>query len=251
MNYGNSIPLVYAHRGASGYEVENTFAAFDKALDMGADGLESDVYNTKDGVAFLFHDQKCNLKGEDEPFPVKKIYSTQLQDIILPNGQKVPTLEEFFERFAQKTTKAGQPIRFSIDAQMGGTGTTMAKLAVKYGCEDQLDVCHKFAYIFREVRKISPNVHLVASNSIRPLTFKTFQSKISKYRRFGINIFNIKAADFEDRFVSMITNAGYHYYIWDLHDETRLRKYLPYRPKWIYSNYPDLAVKIRSELFGQ
>src|SRR3954452_18398025 len=50
-------PLVLGHRGASAYAPENTFAAFDLAVEMGADGIETDVRATRDGVLVLLHDE--------------------------------------------------------------------------------------------------------------------------------------------------------------------------------------------------
>src|SRR6185312_16321857 len=50
----------FAHRGASGYCPENTLAAFSKALELGATGLEIDVQLTKDGQIVIIHDE--NLK---------------------------------------------------------------------------------------------------------------------------------------------------------------------------------------------
>ncbi|KGR78380.1 glycerophosphodiester phosphodiesterase [Ureibacillus manganicus] len=47
---------IFAHRGASGYEVENTFAAFEKARKLEASGIELDVQITKDQVLVVFHD---------------------------------------------------------------------------------------------------------------------------------------------------------------------------------------------------
>ena len=49
-------PLIIAHRGASAFAPENTFAAFQRAIDDGADGIEFDVRLTKDGVPVVFHD---------------------------------------------------------------------------------------------------------------------------------------------------------------------------------------------------
>ena len=48
---------VWAHRGASGYAPENTLDAFQKAIDMGADGIELDVQLTKDGKVVVVHDE--------------------------------------------------------------------------------------------------------------------------------------------------------------------------------------------------
>ena len=46
----------YAHRGASAYAPENTLASFYLGCQMGANGVETDVQRTKDGVLVLFHD---------------------------------------------------------------------------------------------------------------------------------------------------------------------------------------------------
>lgn len=42
--------VTYAHRGASEYWPENTLSSFYAGIDMGADGVETDVQRTKDGV---------------------------------------------------------------------------------------------------------------------------------------------------------------------------------------------------------
>ncbi len=58
-------PLVIAHRGASGHQPEHTFAAYDLALEMGADYLEHDLYLTKDRVLVVLHDETLDrtLRG--------------------------------------------------------------------------------------------------------------------------------------------------------------------------------------------
>lgn len=53
-------PLIVAHRGASALAPENTLAAFRRAVDDGADGIEFDVRLAKDGVAVVFHDPTLN-----------------------------------------------------------------------------------------------------------------------------------------------------------------------------------------------
>ncbi len=47
---------VIAHRGASGYAPEHTIAAYDLALEMGADFIEQDLQMTRDGVLVVLHD---------------------------------------------------------------------------------------------------------------------------------------------------------------------------------------------------
>jgi glycerophosphoryl diester phosphodiesterase len=48
---------VIAHRGDSAHAPENTFAAFDQAVALGADALELDVRLTRDGVPVVIHDE--------------------------------------------------------------------------------------------------------------------------------------------------------------------------------------------------
>jgi glycerophosphoryl diester phosphodiesterase len=50
-------PLVFAHRGGSALARENTIAAFDNGLALGADGLELDVHLSRDGVVVVHHDR--------------------------------------------------------------------------------------------------------------------------------------------------------------------------------------------------
>lgn len=57
MGCANQPPFdVIAHRGASGYAPEHTIAAYDLALEMGADFIEQDLQMTRDGVLVVLHD---------------------------------------------------------------------------------------------------------------------------------------------------------------------------------------------------
>ena len=57
-------PLVWAHRGASGYAPENTLAAFQKAVDLGADGVELDIQLTKDDPIVVIHDEMIDRTSD-------------------------------------------------------------------------------------------------------------------------------------------------------------------------------------------
>ena len=53
-------PIVIGHRGASGYRPEHTLAAYELAIDMGADYIEPDVVSTKDGVLIARHENEIS-----------------------------------------------------------------------------------------------------------------------------------------------------------------------------------------------
>lgn len=59
-------PLIIAHRGASAHSPENTFAAFQRAIEAGADGIEFDVRLAKDVVPIVFHDATLIRLAKDK-----------------------------------------------------------------------------------------------------------------------------------------------------------------------------------------
>lgn len=59
----SDLPLIIGHRGASAHAPENTLAAFQMALDAGADGIEFDVQMAKDGVPVVIHDADLRRTG--------------------------------------------------------------------------------------------------------------------------------------------------------------------------------------------
>ena len=93
-----NMPKIIAHRGASANAPENTLAAFQLAQEHKADGIELDVMLSADGQVVVFHDftvdRMTNGSGR-----VKDLTLAQLKQFDLGDGEKVPTLEEVFERF--------------------------------------------------------------------------------------------------------------------------------------------------------
>ncbi|WP_299034811.1 glycerophosphodiester phosphodiesterase family protein [uncultured Pseudokineococcus sp.] len=57
---GRDVPLVLAHRGASGYAPEHTGAAYEMAISMGADYIEPDLVLSQDGVFFVRHENEIS-----------------------------------------------------------------------------------------------------------------------------------------------------------------------------------------------
>jgi len=101
--------LNIAHRGASSLAPENTTAAFDKALEIGADGLEFDVQMSKDQIPVIIHDHTLERTTTGHG-PVKDLILTDLKSLdsgawFAPqfSGLEILTLDEFFERYKYST----------------------------------------------------------------------------------------------------------------------------------------------------
>jgi glycerophosphoryl diester phosphodiesterase len=87
------IPLVVAHRGASAELPENTLAAFERAVDRGADAIEFDVRLTSDGVPIVMHDPDV-ARTTDGSGPVRSMTAARLSDLRIDGEHPVPTLED-------------------------------------------------------------------------------------------------------------------------------------------------------------
>ncbi|MBI4201937.1 MAG: glycerophosphodiester phosphodiesterase [Chloroflexi bacterium] len=93
-------PLVIAHRGASGEAPENTMAAFELALEQGADAIELDVHLTSDGFPVVFHDDELGRTTNGRGL-VRSMPLTELKGLDAGAwfdrrfaGQRIPMLEE-------------------------------------------------------------------------------------------------------------------------------------------------------------
>lgn len=64
-----ALPLVIAHRGASGYRPEHTIAAYELAVAMGADYIEPDLVMTKDGVLVDRHEPEISTTTDVAEHP--------------------------------------------------------------------------------------------------------------------------------------------------------------------------------------
>ena len=100
--------VVLAHRGASAYAPENTLASFYKAIDLGAQGIETDLQKTKDGVIILFHDnvldKKSDKKGAIVDYTWAELREADVGSWFSPKykGERLITFEQFVIFFGRR-----------------------------------------------------------------------------------------------------------------------------------------------------
>ncbi|MEZ5428855.1 MAG: glycerophosphodiester phosphodiesterase family protein [Pyrinomonadaceae bacterium] len=95
-------PLIIAHRGASALAPENTLAAFQKAIDDGAEGIEFDVRLAGDGVPVVFHDPTLGRLG-NMAGKVSSYSSADLQRIDVGSWFNLENPEKADSRFSRET----------------------------------------------------------------------------------------------------------------------------------------------------
>ena len=101
--------LIFAHRGASQEAAENTRGAFDRALQLGVDGIETDIQLTQDEFLVLWHDRFLGKLG----YPTRHIDDFSFEELRtmnfaahFPSGSKpevMMTLADFLTAYSKRT----------------------------------------------------------------------------------------------------------------------------------------------------
>jgi glycerophosphoryl diester phosphodiesterase len=154
-------PRIIGHRGAAGMAPENTFVSFRRGLNEGADYIEMDVRESRDGEILIFHDatleRTTNGQGEVRQWKLKELktldagYRFTLDDgVTYPYKDQmieIPTLEEFFSAFPG--------VRATIEIKQVGAGFAKKLFATirKFDREGWVLLSTAEDGVMREVRK--------------------------------------------------------------------------------------------------
>ena len=131
-------PLVVAHRGSSNAHAEHTLAAYELAIEEGADSLECDVRLTRDGVLVCVHDRRID-RVSDGRGVLSTLELADLEDLdfaswkarqgdplleaawsevdVDPQRRSVLTLERLVQLARDSTTAAGRPVQLHIETK--------------------------------------------------------------------------------------------------------------------------------------
>ncbi len=112
--------LKIGHRGAKGYAPENTLLSFQKAIEMGVDGIELDVHLSADGQIIVIHDATIDRTTNGQGV-VNSLSLRELKGFRIENEHEIPTLIEVFNLVNK---------RCFINIELKGKGTALPVLAL-------------------------------------------------------------------------------------------------------------------------
>ncbi len=144
---------IWAHRGAGGwdkqYAPENTMPAFEKAIEMGADGIELDVQFSKDGEIVICHDETIdrtsNGSGAVRAYTLKELKQFNFCSVHPEFGfVEIPTLREVLEFMKDKD------FQLNIELKTGnydypGLEEAASKMVREYDLNDRI-IFSSFSY---------------------------------------------------------------------------------------------------------
>lgn len=151
-------PLVIGHRGVPLVHQENTLAGFQAAVDIGIDGIELDVFKTKDNRIVVFHDEDTErltgVKGNICDMTWSEVSKLRIKKTIdrgdgtlvdYPSEQIIPLLEDVLVRFSKDLAINIEMKAYAPNWSRRHTGSEVAKIIRHLGVEHKV-ICTSFDF---------------------------------------------------------------------------------------------------------
>lgn len=220
-------PIAFAHRGARAHAPENTIEAFQLALRLGANGLESDVWITSDNEVVLDHDGVVRTKARKRPISDVKRSS-------LPSH--IPTVSEFFDA-------CGGDFSFSVDIKDDAATDGLVSAANEAGYDlSRLFVCHWRSAECFSIRERHPDIKVVDSTRLQRLKDGP-EMRAALLSNKGIDVLNMHISDWNGGLVTMLHRFNVQAFGWDIQFPTALSNGLRMGLDGIYSDHVDRMVE--------
>ena len=150
----------YAHRGASEYFPENTLRSFYAGLEMCADGIETDIQRTKDGVLVLHHDDTLKrLVGIDArvcDFTYDELLGMDFGAFKGEKfaGERIVTLDEFLRHFGAKN------LTLALEIKQSGVEADVLACIEEHGCREKVIITSFKWESIAEVRRLDAAIRI-------------------------------------------------------------------------------------------
>jgi glycerophosphoryl diester phosphodiesterase len=222
-------PITFAHRGGRAHARENTLDAFRLALEMGACGLESDVWLTADGVPVLHHDDRVRMG-------VRRPRVTALPRAALP--AHVPTLEELY-------AACGSDFELSLDVKdpaAASAAVDIARAASNDG-PGRLWLCHPDPELLAAWRSTSSDVRLVNSTRVQRMP-RGPERRAAQLAEGGIDAVNLHYREWTGGMTTLFHRFGRLAFAWDAQHERMVRELVAMGCDAVYSDHVDRMVMV-------
>ena len=198
-------------------------------MQMGANGIETDVRRTKDGVLVLFHDEDLRRvtgqegKISDYTYEELKTFNVKKGDI----HDKIPTLEDFLDHFAYRD------ITFAIELKDNDIEKEVADLIFKYGIEKKTVITAFELERIRKIKEYAPTLR------VGYLTNLLNDNVINKLIKIGADEYCPYSQTVTAETAAMLHRLGFNVRAWGISDEATMKQVYDAGADGMTVNFPD------------
>jgi len=223
-------PLVIGHRGAMGHETENTLPSIQKAMDLGVDMIEIDVFKIKSGEIVVFHDDKLD-RLTNAPGNIEDYYIFDLRKVIVDGGHKIPMLQDVLKLIDNK-------VALNIELKGAGTADRVNHIMNSYienrnWSADNFIISSFNWNELKEMRKYNPNVAIAVLTEEDPVDAIPVAKELNAV---AINPY-FKNLDLEK--ANEIRDAGFKIYTWTVNEPADIEAMKRIAVDGIITNFPE------------
>jgi glycerophosphoryl diester phosphodiesterase len=249
-------PIRFAHRGSRILWPENTWYAFDHAIeDLGYRYIETDVQVTADGVVIVFHDGTLERCTDG----VGKVADWQWEDLqhldaaynFSPDGESFPLrgtgigisrLDDTFDRYPD--------LCLNIDLKADGSEWAVAEVIRKMGREDVVLIGSFSDRRIAKFRRVTKG-RVATSAGPRDSIAMYAASRIGRAAPARVDAYQLpyKSKGFaaDGRLIEAVHRAGKQIHLWTVNERYEMEKFLDLGVDGIITDRPDILNEVMEE----
>ena len=232
--------VVQAHRGASGYEYQNTIKAFDKAVELNSDAIELDIRKSKDNEIVVFHDPTYKDKHINDWNYLELLEETKKDNF------EVPLLIDVLNLYKGK-------ILLDIEIKEEGYEEEVVKMILSVLTYDEFNIRSFSEKTVRTIKELDKNIYTILLIGVQYPKYGFFSRLAELFPRAKVRRSKCDAVSPNYQLIRLWYVQRMHLIkkpvlAWTVNDEKIIRRMLhKAKVDGVVTNYPDIAIRIRDE----
>ena len=253
-----------AHRGGGGLWPENTLYAFERAVEIGADVIETEVHSTADNTLVFIHDETVD-RTTNGTGPVNSLSLKELKKIdagyhwtadggrtfpFRGKGITVPTLEEVF------TALPDQRINIDMKQINPPLAAQLCEMIHAFDMVEKVMVASFSNKALRDFRQICPTVATSASR--REVTLFFLSNLIFLGAAYGPACHALQIPEYSSglhvltkRFLQTAHGHNLKVHVWTVNQLEDMKRLLELGVDGIITDYPDRLIPLLIDMKGR
>lgn len=239
---------ILGHRGASNLAPQNTKAAFEKAIELGVDGMEIDVHLSKDGELVVCHnytiDETSNGKGEIGDLTLGELKQFDFGSYFSPEfeGERILTLDEFFE-----IAKDLEVLNVEIKAPRAKDNVdeivekTIACIK-KFSVESQVIISSFSGDVLLKSKEVEPQIRTaLLYDMMCGCCDAVCQDKIGYAKKLGIDGYHPMVLLVDEDYIKECHDNNLFVNVWTVNEKEAMERLISYNLDGIITDKPEIA----------
>lgn len=235
---------IFGHRGFSGNYPENTMLAFEKAIEVGSDGIELDVHLTKDNVIVICHDELIDRTSNGTGYIKDYTYDELCKFDFYGRFegqfefQRIPTLREYLE-----LVKPIDGFITNIELKTGvfeypGIEKAVIDMLEEFDIKDRIILSSFNHYTILRCREIAPEVKTGF------LTETWILDAWDYTKKYAVECIHPDFSYLTKENIKKLQAAGVEINTWTVNNEEDIKRLAQANVDSLIGNYPDLMVSL-------